>query len=98
MSTLAGAAMSSQRVLGARRTVGRVTPPAVLAPRRGRCAAKMQDEQNRPALRFFYRYLLRLGFLGGIPGYHYCRLLAIYEYRIVLKMKEILRRQMGLPM
>jgi glycosyltransferase involved in cell wall biosynthesis len=51
----------------------------------------------RPLLRFFYMYLLRLGFLDGIPGYHYCRLLAIYEYMIVLKMKEIRRRQQGLP-
>ena len=34
---------------------------------------------------------LRLGFLDGLPGYHYCRLLAIYEYMIVLKMKEIRR-------
>ncbi len=42
----------------------------------------------RPALRFFYMYILRRGFLDGVPGYHYCRLLAIYEYLIVLKMKE----------
>lgn len=52
----------------------------------------------RPTLRFAYMYLLRLGFLDGIPGYHYCRMLAIYEYMIVLKMKEIRRRQAGLPM
>ena len=51
----------------------------------------------RPALRFFYMYLLRLGFMDGVPGYHYCRLLAIYEYLIVLKMKEIRQRQAGLP-
>ncbi len=52
----------------------------------------------RPALRFLYMYFLRLGFLDGIPGYHYCRLLAIYEYMIVLKMKEIRRRQAGLSL
>ncbi len=52
----------------------------------------------RPALRFLYMYLLRLGFLDGTPGYHYCRLLAFYEYMIVLKMKEIRRRQLGLPL
>jgi glycosyltransferase involved in cell wall biosynthesis len=45
----------------------------------------------RPALRFFYMYILRRGFLDGVPGYHYCRLLAIYEYLIVLKMQEIRR-------
>ena len=51
----------------------------------------------RPLLRFLYMYLLRLGFLDGRPGYHYCRLLAIYEYMIVLKMREIRRRHKGLP-
>jgi glycosyltransferase involved in cell wall biosynthesis len=50
----------------------------------------------RPLLRFLYMYFVRLGFLDGLPGYHYCRLLAIYEYMIVLKMKEIQRRQRGL--
>lgn len=49
----------------------------------------------RPLLRFLYMYILRLGFLDGLPGYHYCRLLSIYEYMIVLKMKEIQRRQLG---
>lgn len=52
----------------------------------------------RPALRFLYMYFLRLGFLDGGPGYHYCRLLAIYEYMIVMKMKEIRRRERGLPL
>lgn len=42
----------------------------------------------RPLLRFCYMYLLRRGFLDGLPGYHYCRLLAIYEYLIVLKVRE----------
>ena len=52
----------------------------------------------RPLLRFLYMYVLRLGLLDGLPGYHYCRLLAIYEYMIVLKMKESQRRQRGLPL
>lgn len=43
----------------------------------------------RPALRFLYMYLLRRGFLDGGPGLIYCRLLAIYEYMIVLKIREI---------
>ena len=51
----------------------------------------------RPLLRFLYMYLLQLGFLDGSPGYRYCRLLAIYEYMIILKMKEIERRRLGLP-
>lgn len=49
----------------------------------------------RPALRFFYMYCFRLGFLDGVPGYHYCRLLAIYEYMIVLKMRELKLRREG---
>jgi glycosyltransferase involved in cell wall biosynthesis len=51
----------------------------------------------RPTLRFFYMYVFRLGFLDGRAGYHYCRLLAMYEYLIVIKMKEIQRRVAGLP-
>jgi glycosyltransferase involved in cell wall biosynthesis len=33
----------------------------------------------RPALRFLYQYILRLGFLDGRPGRRYCQLLAQYE-------------------
>ena len=51
----------------------------------------------RPLLRFSYMYFVRLGFLDGMPGYHYCRMLAIYEYMIVIKMREIRRREKGLP-
>lgn len=51
----------------------------------------------RPLLRFIYMYVWRHGFLDGRPGLTYCRLLAIYEYMIVLKMKEIERRKRGLP-
>ena len=43
----------------------------------------------RPALRFIYMYVLRLGFLDGRAGFIYCRLLAMYEYWIVLKMREL---------
>jgi glycosyltransferase involved in cell wall biosynthesis len=51
----------------------------------------------RPALRFLYMYLFRRGFLDGWAGYTYCRLLAAYEYMIVIKMAEIRRRERGLP-
>jgi glycosyltransferase involved in cell wall biosynthesis len=44
---------------------------------------------GRPLLRFVYMYLVRLGFLDGLPGLHYCILLSIYEYMIVLKVREI---------
>ncbi len=52
----------------------------------------------RPTLRFLYMYLVRRGFLDGLPGLHYCRLLAIYEYMIVLKMREIQMRDAGQPL
>ena len=50
----------------------------------------------RPTLRFLYMYILRLGFLDGREGFTYCRLLSMYEYLIVLKMKELRRRAKGL--
>ncbi len=46
----------------------------------------------RPAFRFVYMYLLRGGFMDGAPGYYYCRLLALYEYMIVLKIRELRQR------
>jgi len=51
----------------------------------------------RPAARFVYMYVLRGGFLDGREGYHYCRLLAAYEYMIVIKTEELRRRESGLP-
>ena len=42
----------------------------------------------QPLLRFLYLYLLRGGILDGRPGYHYCRLIAIYQYFICLKRLE----------
>jgi len=49
----------------------------------------------RPLLRFVYMYVWCLGFLDGWAGFTYCRLLTIYEYMIVLKMREIRRLQQG---
>ena len=43
----------------------------------------------RPLLRFLYIYILRRGFLDGTAGFTYCLLISIYEYMIVLKMKEL---------
>jgi len=51
----------------------------------------------RPTLRFLYMYVLRLGFLDGLAGFTYCRMLAIYEYMIVIKMRELQQREKGLP-
>jgi len=51
----------------------------------------------RPLARFIYLYLLRLGFLDGVPGFLYCNLMAFYEFMIVMKLREIKRRNKGLP-
>lgn len=51
----------------------------------------------RPLLRFLYMYVLRLGFLDGWAGLTYCRLIAMYEFMIDLKVKELERRDEGLP-
>lgn len=51
----------------------------------------------RPAARFVYMYVLRGGFLDGREGYHYCQLLAAFEYMIVIKTEELRRRENGLP-
>lgn len=43
----------------------------------------------RPALRFVYMYVFRLGFLDGAPGLEYCRLLSAYEKMIAEKLRVL---------
>jgi glycosyltransferase involved in cell wall biosynthesis len=43
----------------------------------------------RPALRFIYSYIFKLGFLDGRAGYMFCRLLAAYEMLNVFKAREL---------
>lgn len=50
----------------------------------------------RPVFRFLYMAFIRRGLLDGIAGLHYCMLVVIYEYMIVLKEKEILQREQRL--
>jgi hypothetical protein len=38
----------------------------------------------RPAWRFFYMYVFKLGFLDGRAGWHLARLMSCYEYMISL--------------
>lgn len=47
----------------------------------------------RPLARFLYMYVLRLGFLDGRAGWIYCRLIAIYEFMIVAKAREMSGRR-----
>jgi hypothetical protein len=42
-------------------------------------------------------YFLKRGFLDGRAGAIYCRLQSMYEYMIVIKMKELARNERGLP-
>ncbi|MGL5874517.1 MAG: glycosyltransferase family 2 protein [Xenococcaceae cyanobacterium] len=43
----------------------------------------------KPTLRFILSYFIRLGFLDGVAGYIYARLLSQYEYQIGLKLHEL---------
>ncbi len=45
----------------------------------------------RPTLKFVYMFVLGRGFLDGRAGWTYCRLQAMYEYMIVLKVRELNR-------
>jgi glycosyltransferase involved in cell wall biosynthesis len=47
----------------------------------------------RPFLVFCYMYIMRFGFIDGKAGLAYCRLRAIYEYMIDLKVAELRRQQ-----
>ncbi len=51
----------------------------------------------RPLAKFLWMYVLKGGFLDGRAGFCYCRLQAIYEYMIVVKMQELARNERGLP-
>lgn len=48
----------------------------------------------RPFLRFLYMYVCRRGFLDGIPGYIFCRLMSQHEFHIWAKTWEQHRRRM----
>lgn len=51
----------------------------------------------RPFMKFLYLYIGQRGFLDGRAGFTYCMLQSFYEYMIVLKMRELKRREQGLP-
>lgn len=51
----------------------------------------------RPLAKFVYYYIVRRGFLDGQAGLTYSLLQSYYEYLIVIKTRELLRRQEGLP-
>lgn len=53
---------------------------------------------GRPALVFAYLYFVRLGCFDGKPGLLFCTMRSIYEYMIDMKVRELDRRQAGLPL
>lgn len=57
--------------------------------RNGRSPPKGPIHWLRPWGEFFYRYLLRLGFLDGYPGYTYALLSSLYTYVKYAKLKEL---------
>lgn len=71
----------------------------VRSPSRRRRALKQVSFRlpMRAIWRFLYMYVGQLGFLDGRVGLTYCVLVSYYEYLIVLKTREILRREQGLP-
>ncbi len=63
---------------------------SIATDRRRRAAKKIfRHLPFRTTIRFIYMYLLRGGILDGKAGFMYCRLLAWYEWLIVLKEREI---------
>lgn len=64
---------------------------ASLDPIRRRKALKQLSFRlpMRPQLRFLYSFVFRGGFLDGIEGYRYAKMLAIYEQMIVLNMVDM---------
>jgi glycosyltransferase involved in cell wall biosynthesis len=57
--------------------------------RRGHQKAIFYRLPGRPFIKFFYMLLARRAFLDGVAGVRYAALQAIYEYMIVLKVKEL---------
>jgi glycosyltransferase involved in cell wall biosynthesis len=52
----------------------------------------------RPWVRFLQMYVLRLGFLEGLPAFVFCLLYFFYEWMTVVKIIELRRRERGLPL
>lgn len=47
---------------------------------------------------FFQMYLLRGGFLEGLPALVFCLMYSMYEFMTVVKVVELRRRKRGLPL
>jgi len=49
----------------------------------------------RPTIRFFYQYVLKLGFMDGRAGWTFSRMMSMYEGWIVMKRREMRRSKKG---
>lgn len=59
------------------------------AVRRRRCLKRLAARAGfRPVLRFFYIYVIRGGFLDGMPGLYFCLLRVAHEIHITVKLAE----------
>jgi len=74
---------------------GSVLPPAFFgtqAQRRRWLKKNLYALPGSPVLLFFYRYLLRLGFLDGAPGLIYCGFQAVQMFHTKAKIYELKAR------
>lgn len=42
--------------------------------------------------RWFYMYILRLGVLDGVVGFHFCLFISSYEHHVSLKLRELIEK------
>jgi glycosyltransferase involved in cell wall biosynthesis len=73
-------------------------PPAFFgtqAQRRRWLKKKLHGVPGSPVLLFFYRYVLRFGFLDGIPGLIYCGFQAVQMFHTKAKIYELKTRDRG---
>jgi glycosyltransferase involved in cell wall biosynthesis len=87
--------MEAQYVLDSRRGATAFSPAAALLARDFNERRRHQKElfyrlPLRPAVKFFYLYVWRRGFLDGRAGFTFAMLQAMYEYMIVLKSRELI--------
>ena len=52
----------------------------------------------RPPLRFVQKYILQLGFTEGWQSFVFSLMMCFYDFIVVIKVIELLRRQRGLPL
>jgi hypothetical protein len=88
-STLEARQTVADRIAGKRPDVVRALLGEDRTVRRACLKDLFQRLPARPLLKFVLLYLLKGGFLDGVPGLVYALLQSMYEYMIVLKTREI---------